>query len=139
MKKTLCLILVCFGSAIAFAQNLNTDIAIIPEPVSITKNTGRFSLQQNTVILAPDIPEMKEVTRFLKDRLSTPTGMKVSVQNTATSAAIQLVLNKTMNAALGNEGYNLSVTPTNVIIKANKPAGLFYGMQTLVAIIPKRN
>ncbi len=108
MKKTLCLILVCFAAAIAFAQNLNADIAIIPEPVSITKNTGRFSLQQNTVILAPDIPEMKEVTRFLKDRLSTPTGLKVIVQNTATSAAIQLVLNKTMNAALGNEGYNLS-------------------------------
>ena len=137
MKKTLCLILVCFGSAIAFAQNLNADVAIIPEPVSITKNTGRFSLQQNTVILAPDIPEMKEVTRFLKDRLSTPTGLQVSVQNTATSAAIQLVLNKTMNTALGNEGYNLSVTPTNVIIKANKPAGLFYGMQTLLQLFPK--
>ncbi len=136
MKK-LFFTLFYFGSAMAFAQPMNNEIAIIPEPVSLIKNSGMFSLPQNIVIVAPAIPEMNEVTRLLKDRLSTPTGKQVSVQNAATSAAIQLILNKSMDAALGNEGYNLSVTPTNVIIKANKPAGLFYGTQTLFQLFPK--
>jgi hexosaminidase len=41
------------------------------------------------------------------------------------------------SAALGNEGYKLLVTPQTVSLSANKPAGLFYGMQTLIQLLPK--
>ena len=37
---------------------------------------------------------------------------------------------------LGDEGYTLSVTTKNIIIKANKPAGIFYGVQSLMQLFP---
>jgi hexosaminidase len=50
--------------------------------------------------------------------------------------SIQLNINKEVNSQLGTEGYNLSVTSKNIIISANQPAGLFYGMQSLLQIMP---
>lgn len=137
MKKIISSVLLCLTSAIAFCQTNNADIAIIPQPVSLTKTTGVFSLPQTIVIEAPVTQEMKEVTRFLKERLSVATGINVTVQNAAPSAAIQLLLNKTQDAVIGKEGYNLSVTSKNIIIKANTAAGLFYGVQTMLQLFPK--
>ena len=82
-------------------------------------------------------PEMKQVIAFLKDRLSTSTGFSVIVQNAAPSATIQLILNKKTDGVIGKEGYHLLITPKKVLIKANEPAGLFYGVQTLVQLFPK--
>ena len=40
---------------------------------------------------------------------------------------------------LGKEGYLLDVYPDSVIIAANTPAGIFYGVQTLVQLISREN
>jgi len=53
------------------------------------------------------------------------------------SAAIRLELNKTPDNELGAEGYHLAVTTKNIVIRANQPAGLFYGIQTLLQLLPK--
>ena len=41
------------------------------------------------------------------------------------------------DTSLGNEGYKLDVTSHEIYLSANKPAGLFYGMQTLFQLLPK--
>ncbi len=38
---------------------------------------------------------------------------------------------------IGNEGYTLDVITGKITILANKPAGLFYGMQTPMQLLPK--
>jgi hexosaminidase len=130
-------LLCCLIPAITIGQTGKTKIAIIPEPVTIVENSGRFSLPQSVVIEAGTQPEMKQVIAFLKDRLSTPTGIPVIVKSTAPSATIQLILNKKADGVIGKEGYHLMITPKNIVIKANEPAGLFYGVQTLVQLFPK--
>jgi len=129
-----------FENSIITKANPNPvpEIAIIPEPVSMMKGEGHFVLPENIVIQATGGAELKQVTSFLQERLSIPTGSFVSVVNTASNTAtIKLILNEKANPTLGMEGYQLSVNPNQIIIKANKPAGLFYGVQTLIQLFPK--
>ena len=127
----------CLSSIKSYSQDNTNQIAIIPQPVSVVENAGHFLLPQNITIESPSQPEMKQVIAFLTDRLSTPTGIPVVVKNSDPSATVQLVLNKKADNVIGKEGYHLSVTPQNIIITANTPAGLFYGVQTLVQLFPK--
>lgn len=136
MRNFLTSLFSCFVCIISFGQD-KIKIAIIPEPVKIVENSGTFSLPHNVTIEAGSQPELKGTIAFLKDRLSTPTGLSVSVKNIAPSATIKLQLSKKEDAVIGKEGYHLKVTPTNIVITANKPAGLFYGIQTLVQLFPK--
>src|ERR1700712_3384507 len=137
MKKLLGL--VCCGviSFHAFSQTSKDGIAIIPEPVALTKKAGEYVLPKRVVIVTSTQPEMKEVIALLRDRLSTPTGSKVTVVNSAPAAAVRLVLNKKADTVLGKEGYRLAVTKKGVVIRANEAAGLYYGAQTLVQLFPK--
>ena len=43
----------------------------------------------------------------------------------------EVTIVSTADSALGNEGYELNITPSSVSLAANTPAGLFYGQQTL--------
>jgi len=138
MKKLLGFLCLSFFAVHSFAQsNRDGNIAIIPEPVSLSQKEGEFTLPKRVTIETSTGPEMKEVIATLRQRLSVPTGSKVVVLSNAQTATIKLILNKKADDALGKEGYNLAVTPKGIFIKANEPAGLFYGVQTLVQLFPK--
>ena len=136
MKKIIA-IAAMLTSMSAISQPSKQGISIIPEPVSMTTNNGHFTLPQKITIEAGSQPELKQTVAFLKERLSVPTGLPVSVSSSAGNATIRLVLNSSADKTLGNEGYNLTVTPSNIVIKANQPAGLFYGVQSLIQLFPK--
>jgi hexosaminidase len=118
--------------------NKPPEFAIIPEPVSLLKTNGYFTLPENVVIMAHAGPELKNIVDYLQQKITVPTGKFVSaVSASAPAATIRLMLNTKDNQLLGTEGYQLSVTPTLIVIKANKPAGLFYGVQSLLQLFPK--
>ncbi|HYK44461.1 MAG TPA: family 20 glycosylhydrolase [Parafilimonas sp.] len=135
MKKIASLLMV-FNVVTAFCQQ-NREIAIIPEPVQVTKTSGYFTLPHPVAIEADEKNHLHYAVTFLQQRLSIPTGYNVSVKETAPAADIRLVLNNNKDEQLGSEGYRLSVTPKNIIIKANNAAGIFYGIQTLMQLLPK--
>jgi hexosaminidase len=136
MKKTGLFIISIVIASITFCQT-DTRIAIVPQPVKITQNSGYFTLPQTITIQTVEVTDLKQTVTELQKRLSVPTGYKVSISGNAPAAVIKLELNKTVNATIGDEGYTLSVTQKNIIIKANKPAGIFYGVQTLMQLLPK--
>lgn len=122
---------------LAQAQEATLPIALIPEPVSLQRKGGTFVLPENISIEAPESEGLKTTVDFLKNRFSVPTGYKVAVSHAKPEATIRLQLNKTADATIGKEGYQLSVSPKGILIKANEPAGLFYGAQTLLQLFPK--
>ena len=128
------------GNMETFANNepiANNEIAIIPAPVSIVKQTGHFILPSNITIQVGKSPALKQTLAFLQERLSVPTGYYVNtVSPPAANATIKLIINDVEDTTLGMEGYYLSVSLKQVIIRANKPAGLFYGVQTLLQLLP---
>lgn len=112
-------------------------IDIVPQPVSVSPQAGNFHFNNNILITAPAGTDVQYVTNYLTHKLHTATGYPVSVSASGSNASIQLLLNKGGDTALGKEGYKLSVTPNAVVIRANQPAGLFYGVQTLMQLLPK--
>lgn len=136
MKRLFRLVCFCFIPVLSFAQTSKPDIAIIPEPVMITRDTGMFLLPQHVVVQAGTQAGMEDVTALLKDRFSVPEGRQVIISRSPADATIRLLLNKTADSEIGKEGYRLAVTPRQVVIKANDPAGLYYGVQTLLQLFP---
>lgn len=110
--------------------------ALIPEPVEYKQKTGSYTLPKAISIAAANNAEVKNAANYLKEKLSTATGYTVSVAAKPTGN-ISLSLNATEDKTLGNEGYKLISSASGVTIKANKPAGLFYGVQTLLQLLPK--
>jgi hexosaminidase len=152
MKLTVPFLFLLFVNINIFAQSIesntetfannepmaNSEIAIIPEPVSVIKQTGHFVLPANIVIQANKSPELKQTVAFLQERLSTPTGYYTSTISTpSATATFKLILNDKQDPTLGTEGYHVTVGLKQVIIRANKPAGLFYGVQTVLQLLPK--
>ncbi len=132
MKKTLVL-LFSLAASIAFAQNLSLDL--IPQPAEIQMAAGKFSLTKAASI-AFNQPEAAGAAIMLAEKLNIPTGFSLKAQQ-GLKGAIQFRLNSTPDPKLGAEGYTLKVYPKNIVISANHSGGLFYGMQTLLQLLPK--
>lgn len=118
-----------------FLHAQNAPLPLIPQPVSVQRGSGSFNLTKSTVV-AYDKPTAANVAEGLARKLSTPTGFAVKAQAGKTGT-IQLKLNDSPDAQLGREGYTLTTGPKGVMIAANDPAGLFYGAQTLLQLLPK--
>ncbi len=124
-----------FGSSANFAAN---EIAIIPAPVSLIRQTGHFVLPHIITIQLGKSPELKQTLAFLNERLSVPTGYDVNVVHPpVANPTIKLIINDEEDKTLGTEGYHLTVGQKQVTIRANKPAGLFYGVQSFIQLLPK--
>lgn len=112
----------------------SSQVSVIPEPVSLQQKEGNYSFKDK-IIVGGDAAA-KKIMDWLKDKLSV-TGLPVSVATANEKADILFSLNKTANAAIGKEGYQFIVSGSDGIkISANEPAGLFYGAQTLLQLLP---
>jgi hexosaminidase len=130
--------LFCFFISVkTFSQAVNPEISIIPKPVEMHKGTGHFNLPRNIVFYSSPVPELAQTLAFIKERLTVPTGFHIAAAASQESAQVKLLINPVVDTKLGSEGYHLSVTSSHVIIRANQPAGLFYGVQTLLQLLPK--
>jgi len=139
MKKVSLLSLFCFIALLSFGQApKSNNLSIIPEPVNVITKKGRFILPHRLVIEASAKSEVKPVTDYLKNKLVTATGARVTVKSAFMApTAIRLMLYAKPDTSLGKEGYHLWVNAKGVTIKANEPAGLFYGIQTFIQLLPK--
>jgi len=131
MKKSVTLL---FLLTLATVYGQNSTISLIPQPVEIRQFAGVLRLTASAGI-AYNVPEAKSVADMLVQKINQATGFSIKDQQ-GNAGTIQLTINKTTAEKLGNEGYTLTVTSKNVVIAANQPAGLFYGMQTLLQLLP---
>ena len=69
-------------------------------------------------------------------RLATGYAIKIKSGNTKVVAGDILLTTNGADASLGAEGYELSVTTNGVVIRATTAAGVFYGAQSLLQLLP---
>jgi hexosaminidase len=137
MKKIFLAASCIFIACLSFGQT-TTVPALIPQPVSLITKQGSFILPKHVLIAAPSQADVRLVTTYLKNKLATSAGSMVTVKSTSsTPVTIKFILNTKADTVLGKEGYHLWVTKKGIIIRANEAAGLFYGAQTLIQLLPK--
>lgn len=123
-------------STALLSQTQLNDISIIPQPVSVKQSHGHYSLPHHIVIQAPELPDLEHTISVLQSKLSVSTAYRVVKTSHSANPSIKLLLNESFNEKLGNEGYELSVNHSGILLKANKPVGLFYAVQTLLQLFP---
>lgn len=113
--------------------------ALIPEPVQLEQKDGQFLLKNITAIEVPpgDNAQVAAIANDLTTFLNRSTGYDLKISNGSADNKIKFLLNTSYNNELGDEGYTLAVAPDAVTISANKPAGLFYAVQTFIQLLPK--
>jgi len=122
--------------------------ALIPLPQQMQLRPGVF-----TLCLEPAVPGVpaQAATRILADAAAVSTADYLAsllfrstgcqfqvVAHSGSSAVRGAILLTTNNAlsSLGAEGYELTVAPDSVVIRAPAPAGVFYGVQSLLQLLP---
>ena len=129
------IILLALIAANGFAADLVPPL--IPLPQKLASRDGTFRLYPKTPIL---VDRASQATgQYLADRLSRSAGYRLSpissTQPRMAGGAVMLTT-KDAKAALGPEGYELTVTPDSVVIRASDQAGMFYGVQSLLQLRP---
>jgi hexosaminidase len=110
--------------------------SLIPLPAKIVLGNGYFTLSSDIQVVA-DKAGRNTAQQFADCiRHSTGFAMKVSGRASKGSQAIIRFRQDRKLTQLGNEGYQLTVTPQGINITAARQAGLFYGMQTLRQLLP---
>ncbi|MFD0618659.1 family 20 glycosylhydrolase [Paenibacillus sp. GCM10027629] len=116
--------------------------SILPKPVSYTAGTGQFLLTQSTSIFvagnnAVETDELYKNGQMLANKLNKSTGYQISVIKSNNPIAGSIVLTTIGgDADQGSEGYKLITTSDQVTLTANKPEGVFRGIQTLLQLLP---
>jgi len=117
----------------------NSDLKIIPEPVSVSRQSGDFVLPGSIKVYFDSDGsdgEMAYVRTAFSSGISKLNKAIATSESGRQDANVKLQLLKQTDNELKEEGYLLTVDANGVTIKANKPAGLYYGIQTLFQMIP---
>lgn len=134
-KLTAVLLLTLILNCFTFESKAQTA-HIIPKPVSVVQQKTDFVIDDNIQINILENSRLmlqngnylsEQINNFFAKRLKTVSG-KNKLSN-----AINICIDK----KLGEEAYSLEVTKKQINIAGGSPKGVFYGIQTLLQLIPE--
>jgi len=105
---------------------------LIPKPASMFFDEGEFTLSNSTGIqIRSSNLEVLSLADYLSTLLLNATGWNVEKSNDGS-----IILELEDDQSLDEEGYELVISKADIRLRANRPAGLFYAVQTLLQMIP---
>jgi hexosaminidase len=116
-------------------------VSVIPYPASVRVDSSvsyRFGSSLVVTLPAGASAELRELAQtavgILHEELG-PTARIATARSAAGSASVVALALAPSDSASGLESYRLDVDANGVAISAPKPAGVFYGLQTLRALL----
>lgn len=115
-------------------KSYNEGINVIPVPVELTQNEGLFTLTANTTLVVTS-PEAAQSAAYLAAKIKGSTGYDLTlVQEKPAANYIEIGVDPSLG--LASEGYTLNSTQQGVTIAGQSAVGAFYGVQTLLQLLP---
>ncbi len=118
-----------FVSIVGKTQNVN----IIPKPKSVTMGSGQFTITAETPIVVANEADMNSAV-FLRDYIKNNFGKQLPIAKTAAKG----IFVSTGKHPSQKDGYMLVADNQSVRIVGNTHKGSFYGIQTLIQLLPKQ-
>ncbi len=115
-------------------EDKRLPVNIIPKPQKLYSEKGVFVLKKNTTVsISSQQDEVSPIADLFVSTINASTGYSLSIKNE--KGDINLIINEKLDH-LGTEGYKLDVSQSKITLEAYKPAGLFYGTQTILQMLP---
>mgnify|MGYP001809879557 CR=1 FL=1 len=106
--------------------------ALVPLPQDMRVSGGVFVVPPTATIAAD--PEFNSLARTWREWVRPATRFSFPPAAPGTPATVSI--QKSPDTSLGEEGYSLTVNGQGVTLLAYRPAGAFYGLQTLRQLLP---
>ncbi|KQN33480.1 beta-N-acetylhexosaminidase [Pedobacter sp. Leaf41] len=133
MKKIIFLLL-----SFTFCYNLSAqEVNIIPQPVSMktSLSTEKFIIDKNTEIISND--SLSNSALFLQNYIQKYYDLKIQINPNSTAKKNTIKLEIVTRLLKSSNEYELISNYEQVVIYANSENGLFYGVQTLIQLLPQ--
>lgn len=135
MNKKIILAAVFACLTLSLKAQTDENLGIIPAPVSVEKKTGFFQLDKTVVLISSESANATTAD-LLNAFIVEKGGFSLRTENAAGKAK-SIVLTSAGAGNLPEEGYRIEVT-ANKITVTGKSAGLFYGVQSLMQMMPDK-
>lgn len=135
MRTTILSFFMLLAAAVSAQGSKPAPLSIIPEPVEVKQSEGQFTISRATRIYASD-KEAEKSAKYFIDYFNRHFGYELAMAKKDTGDDI-IVLSHEKNKEISG-GYTLKVSPEKIVIKGNDGPGVFYGMQTLIQLLPTR-
>lgn len=114
--------------------------AIIPRPVLLSAAGSSFELNSKTsIVVEGGSGELMRIANYLAEKLRPATGFALEVDDTKGEPDDDNFIYISASGSdtiLGEEGYDLRITEDGISLKADQPAGVFRGIQTIRQLLP---
>jgi len=124
-------LLLLAGVAVQAEDTRNPNL--IPSPKKMKLATGVFELKESTAISAD--AGLQREAELLAGQLRESTGYKFPFRPNARASQIRGSILLTTNGSdpgMGGESYVLDISKRGIAVRGSSPAGVFYGVQTLL-------
>ena len=123
-----------FAMHTGLAQIGPSPVSVIPQPVHIAAGEGQFLISPETVLVAKDSAD-QNAANFLNDYLQKGYGFTLPLSHNESENSIRIVTRPLIQAP-EKEAYHLVVKKESITIEGDSYAGSFYGIQTLIQLLP---
>ncbi len=127
LKAKIIAVLLALVPVAAWAQQ--SELNLIPLPQKVQEKQGTFVIDNNVSICGNATFEIG----YLKEKIEKSSGIKIQKGENGSK---KIEINITPSAQTKEEGYQLDVTPDRITITASDKGGAFYGVQTLMQLMP---
>lgn len=108
-------------------------ISIVPKPVQLTTLEGSLDIKDGYNVVIESTSKVSELLDGLLIEVLKSKGIERGSNN---KHKLRLVLKPSETDSISLEGYKLSISEKGISIEAESEAGLFYGIQTFIQLVP---